>query len=56
MKKIAQPIVFLAMVASRGIIQTESERMGTEFIHKHQLGIFPPEIDFRFPPRVPMNL
>nr|MDO8085213.1 hypothetical protein [Candidatus Sigynarchaeum springense] len=54
MKKIVSTVVFLVMVASRGIMHTELERMGSGSVHKHQLGIFPPEIDFRFPPRVPM--
>jgi hypothetical protein len=56
MKKKATIIAFLAMVASRGVMKTESERMGTNSIHRHQLGIFPPEIDFRFPPREPIYL
>ncbi|MEX2683703.1 MAG: hypothetical protein Q6373_019165 [Candidatus Sigynarchaeota archaeon] len=54
MKKIVSNVVFLAIVASRGIMHTELERMGSQSTHKHQLGIFPPEIDFRFPQRVPM--
>jgi hypothetical protein len=44
------------LVASRGVIKTESERISTNSIHKHQLGIFPPEIDFRFPAREPIYL
>jgi hypothetical protein len=51
-----QVSVFLAMTTARGIMKTESERMGSSFIHKHQVGIFPPEIDFRFPERVPMGI
>ena len=52
----AKIATFFAMLESKRVLETASERMGTEFIHKHQLGIFPPEIDFRFPQRVPMDI
>jgi hypothetical protein len=54
-EKITFP-VFIALAASRGLMKTESERIATNSIHKHQLGLFPPEIDFRFPSREPMYL